>query len=142
MVREVIYSIVLRDFFCVHCVWVCSIIHVHILLRFPCVPISKKCDRKNLSIYRPSANLPILSKIIEKLIYTRFNNFFSKFNVFNPNQYGFQSGKSTDHAIIRLLDSPYDCINQNKFAIAAFVDYKKAFVTINYEILIKKNWNS
>ena len=101
-------------------------------------PIFKKGDRKFLSNYRPIANLPILSKIIEKLIHKRFNNFFSKFNTINPNQFGFQPGKSTEQAIIRLLDSLYDCINQNKFAIAVFVDYKKAFDTINHEILIKK----
>ena len=100
-------------------------------------PIFKKGDRKNVSNYRPIANLPILSKIIEKLIHIRFNNFFSKFNIINPNQFGFQSGKSTEQAIIRLIDSLYDCINQNKFAIAVFVDYKKAFDTINHEILIK-----
>ena len=63
----------------------------------------------------------------------RFNNFFSKFSIITPNQFGFHSGKSTEQAFIRLLDSLYDCINQNKIAIAVFVDYKKAFDTINHE---------
>ena len=90
-------------------------------------PIFKKGDKKNLSNYRPIANLPILSKIIEKLIYARFNNFFLKFNITNQNQFGLQSGKSTEHAIICLLDALYESINKNHFAFVAFVDYKKIF---------------
>ena len=68
--------------------------------------------------------------MIEKLIHIRFNT--------EPNQLGFQSGKSTEQAIIRLLDSLYDCINQNKFAIAVFIDFEKASDTISHEIIMRK----
>ena len=68
----------------------------------------------------------------------RFNNFFLNFNVINQNQFGFQSRKCTEHAIIRLLDTLYESINKNQFAIEVCVDYKRAFDTINHNILIKK----
>ena len=100
--------------------------------------IFKKGDRKKWSNYGPIANLPIQSKIIEKVNRIRFNNFLSKFNINNPIQFCFQSGKSTEQAIIRLQVSLYDGINQNKSVIAFFVYYKKAFDTINHEIVMKK----
>ena len=74
---------------------------------------------------------------MKTLIHIRFNNLFSKFDIINTNKFDFHSRKSTAQAIIRLLDSLYDCLNQNKFAIVVFVEYKKAFDTIVYEILTK-----
>ena len=56
----------------------------------------------------------------------------------NPIQFGFQLQKSPEQGIIRLIDTLYDCINQNKLAIAVFEDNKKAFDTISHEILKKK----
>ena len=42
------------------------------------VPVYKKSDRKNVINYRPIALLPIFSKILEKIIYKRLNEFLSK----------------------------------------------------------------
>ena len=70
-------------------------------------------------------NLPNLSSIIEKLFYARFDNFILKLNVFNQNQFGIQLGKSSDQAIIRLLDTLYESFNKNQFKFFDFVDNKK-----------------
>ena len=96
-------------------------------------PFFKKDDWKNLSNCRLITSLPILSKLIEKLFYIRLNNFLYKFNVI-------KLGKSTEHALIRLLDSLLDCTYHIDFATAVFVDYKYAFDTIKREVLIK-NWS-
>ena len=58
--------------------------------------IFKKSDRKkNISKYSPVANLHIISKIIENLIYARFSSFLLKYKVIDQNRLGFKSEKST-----------------------------------------------
>ena len=76
-----------------------------------------------------------LSKIIEKLLFNRLSSFFAKFNVIHNNQFGFLSGKSTSDALIKLIDFFYNVIDSNEYSIALFIDYQKAFDTIEHHIL-------
>ena len=48
---------------------------------------------------------------------------------------------STAHAIINLIDSIENAIDQNKFAWGAFIDLKKAVDTVDNEIFFKKLWH-
>ena len=56
------------------------------------VPLYKSGDKRNASNYRPISLLPCLSKVIEKLVYSRLINFFSKHSILTQNQYGFRQG--------------------------------------------------
>ena len=47
-------------------------------------------------------------------------------------------GHSTDHALIKLIDSIYDSFNQNKYTLGVFIDLSKAFNTVDHNILIDK----
>ena len=108
-------------------------------LKIACVtPVFKKGDRKIVSNYRPISVSHYLSKIIENLILTRLNNFITEFKIIADDQFGFRAGKSTTDAIVRFLEFLYSAIDHNEFAIALFIDYQKAFDTVNREILLKK----
>ena len=108
-------------------------------LKIACVtPVHKKGDTKLMSNYRPISVVHYLCKIIEKLILKRLNSFLLKFQILHNDQFGFREGKSTSDAIIRLLDYLYDTIDHNEFAIALFIDYQKAFDTVNRNILLRK----
>ena len=48
---------------------------------------------------------------------------------------------STVHAIINLIDSIDNAFDQNKYACGVFTDLKKAFDTVDHEILLKKLWH-
>ena len=64
-------------------------------------PIFKKKGSKlDMQNYRPISVLPMMSKIFEKCIHKRLIDFCSHFSIINPNQYGFQTGKSTELAVI------------------------------------------
>ena len=54
------------------------------------VPIHKGDSVFVMSNYRPISLLPIFSKILEKLMYSRVMEFIKKYNVLFENQFGFQ----------------------------------------------------
>ena len=54
------------------------------------IPLHKNGDKTNSTNYSPISFLSCLSKILERLIYSRFTEFFSKHKVIYDTQYGFK----------------------------------------------------
>ena len=57
---------------------------------------------------------------------------------YNVNQNGFRKGKSTTNAISKFLDDVIEDLNGSKIGLAAYLDVRKAFDTINHELLLSK----
>ena len=87
--------------------------------------------------YRHISLLPQFSIILEKLYTDRLDSFLFKYSILSPSQYGFRSNMSTSHALIELVEEITASLDNNKYAIGIFVDLKKAFDTINHNILAK-----
>ena len=68
-------------------------------------PIHKGNSKHQCSNYRPIFILPILSKIFEKLMYSRLIKFIDKHKILHKKQFDFQKGKSTQHAIVDLYSN-------------------------------------
>ena len=62
------------------------------------IQILKKDDRTVFNNYRPISLLPIISKVVEKVISDQMNELFVKHKLLYDHQYGFCSGHSTEHA--------------------------------------------
>ena len=88
--------------------------------------------------YRPISILPIFNKIFEKLMYSKVTDFITKHNIIFPHQFGFQKLKSTSMAILDVRSELVDAIENKKFSCCIFLDFAKAFDTVNHEILLKK----
>ena len=104
------------------------------------IPVFKKGDCHNISNFRPIALLPFIGKIFEKCISLRLLDYAKICNIFSPCQFGFLKGKSTEDALITLTDKIYGCLNEKggSFCASVFVDFQKAFDTIDHEILFRK----
>ena len=53
-------------------------------------------------------------------------------------QFGFQQKYSTTHALIHLTDKIKHAIDKGNYACGNFVDFQKAFDTVDHRILLKK----
>ena len=102
------------------------------------IPFHKGGSRYMVSNYRPISLLPIFSKIFEKLMYNRLIEFINKNNLLISNQFGFQKNKSTEMAVNAITNNIINSFENKETAFGIFLDFSKAFDTVNHEIIIKK----
>ena len=102
------------------------------------VPLYKGGGNDEVSNYRPVSLLPIPGKLLEKLIHDHLMDFFENNNILSNYQFGFRKNHSTIDSVATLVDNILHSINNGKVTLAAFIDFKKAFDTVNHNILLEK----
>ena len=102
------------------------------------VPIFKKGDPTEPGNYRPISVLPLLNKVFEKLIHSRLISFFNSNGIFNQNQFGFRKNHSTSHALMEMSDDLQILSDKGFVSCSIYVDLKKAFDTVDHQILLSK----
>ena len=65
-------------------------------------------------------------------------NFLTYHNVFTNSQFGFRQKHSTIHALLNFVDKVTHAIDNYSHLIGIFLDFSKAFDTINHDILLHK----
>ena len=90
------------------------------------------------SNYRPVSVLPLFSKILENLMYTKLLSFINKYRLLYSNQFGFRRGHSPDLALICLVDKISNALENGEYVLGLFLDFSKAFDTVNHDILFTK----
>lgn len=102
------------------------------------VPIFKKEDKNDYSNYRPISLLPVLSKGLEKVLLNHLLQFTDCHNTISRCQHGFKKYFSTETAPLEQKEFILHEIENKKLVLALFIDFKKAFDSINYTILAAK----
>jgi len=100
------------------------------------VPVLKKGDNAIFNNYRPISVLPSMSKIFEKVMLEQLQQHFE--TILYQNQYGFRPRHSTELAIIHNLDNIITEMESGNTPFNIFLDFTKAFDTVDHAILIKK----
>jgi hypothetical protein len=101
-------------------------------------PVFKAGDRHDVTNYRPISILTSISKILEKVAYTRIFNLINKHNILTPHQFGFRPKRSTFMAINDLYCKIANNLDNKLHTAGIFLDLSKAFDTINHNILLNK----
>ena len=94
-----------------------------------------KTDPKNFS---PISLLPLVSKIIERIIHDQTMNFLSYNNVLYKYQSGFRKFHSTDTCLSYLYDKITKGFDSGILTGMVLIDLQKVFDTIDHYLFIKK----
>ena len=101
-------------------------------------PLFKNKERNLYTNYRPISLLITVSKILEKIMYSRVYSFLDTTNQFCKSQYGFRTNHSCENAISELIGHILKGKENNKLTACVFLDLSKAFDTIKHEVLLSK----
>ena len=101
-------------------------------------PIFKDGDRAEKSNYRPISVLPVISKLFEKLVFNQLNQYMKENGLFTSDQSGFLCLHSTLTCLLKMSDDWYNGLDLGKLVGLVFIDLKKAFDTVDHDILCKK----
>ena len=100
-------------------------------------PIPKCGASYDISNYRPISVLPAPSKIIERVVYNQLIYHLESYGLLDGRQHGFRRDHSTSSAIHTLVQDMYNSIDNRMPMLCVFIDYSKAFDTLDHDISVK-----
>lgn len=102
------------------------------------IPIFKKGGEDLPDNYRPVAIGPIISKTFEIIMKERLVSYFDSKDIISPSQYGFRKNSSTVKALLSLICSIVDGLDEGLPTHAVLCDLTKAFDCVNIDLLLIK----
>ena len=95
-------------------------------------------DITNPTNYRPISLLPVMSKILERVVLTRIEGHIEQRNVVPPQQFGFKRGHSTNHQLARLTRNVKNSLNRGESAGMILLDVEKAYDSVWQDAILHK----
>ena len=102
------------------------------------LPFHKRDDKSNCNNYRPISLISNLSKIIEKIVYSRLYLFLEQEELLYSRQFGFRNNHSTTDDLIDITEKIREACDNKLYSCCIFLDLQKAFDTVNHNILLQK----
>lgn len=100
------------------------------------IPLPKKQDASSYNDLRPISILPVLSKVLEKIMNAQIRKYLDHYGSLPQNQSGFRPGFSCVTTLLNITDDIIKAIDMDKTTALILIDYSKAFDTIDHELLI------
>lgn len=101
-------------------------------------PIPKKPGTSRAEEFRPVNQLPTYEKLLEGIVKEQLNEHMDKNEIIIDEQFGFRKGHDCEAALDFLIMQWKKEIENNKIVIAVFIDLKRAFETVDRNILLQK----
>ena len=99
-------------------------------------PLFKSGDKAVAKNYRPISLLPIVSKVLERVVHTRLCKFLSGNSLFPANQFAYRPLHSTEDALTLAVDRYLEAADQQRHTGLVLVDMSKAFDKVKHQILV------
>ena len=99
-------------------------------------PLHKDDERTYKGNYRSISMLPVVSKLLERILQNQIGSFVKE--ILFPHMCGYRKGHSTQYALIALVGKWKISLDKHGYAGTVLMDLSKAFDTINHELLLVK----
>lgn len=101
-------------------------------------PIQKVSNTNKAWEFRPINTLPCIEKVLELVVYQQLTDYLNENNMLMMYQSGFREKHSCETALQLTITKWKQAIDKGDYIIAVFLDLKRAFETIDRDILLKK----
>ena len=98
----------------------------------------KSDDKRKCKNYRPISILPIIGKIFERSVFNQVYSYLNDNSLLSKCQVCLRPKNSTMAALIQMCDEWYANLDKGKLNGVVFLDIRKAFDSINRNILVNK----
>ena len=98
----------------------------------------KKGPKNDCGNYRPISLLSIPSKILESIVCKTLDDHLQEYELLHKHQWGFRKNHSTEQALLHMTERWRISLDNNQYVGVFFLDFQKAFDSVNHEILAKK----
>ena len=105
------------------------------------IPLYKANNPDVFNNYRSVSLLCTLSKVLERVMYSRLIEYLETFRILSDNQFGFRKWHSSYMALMQLMHQLIKSLEKGETVIGVFLDFLKAFDTVDHDILLLKKWN-
>lgn len=113
-------------------------VYPEILKTAKVTPIHKGGSVTDFGNFRPISLIPVLSKIIESVLKKQIIKYLDENNLIYEHQYGFRMNKSTNDAIIHLINEINKGMENLNYVGLTLCDLQKAFDCVSHKILLDK----
>lgn len=102
------------------------------------IPVPKVKNTCKGEEHRPINMLPIYEKVLEKVVHKQLMEYCEQRELISSNQSGFRKNHSCETALQKTLLEWKEDMDVGKITVAIFLDFKRAFETIDKDILLSK----
>ena len=95
-------------------------------------PLYKKESKTNPEHFRPISLLPLISKVVERIVYDQLDNFLLQNNILYNYQSGFRKNHSTDLYLFFLNDKTLKSFDKGLFTGMILIDLQKVSDAMNH----------
>ena len=103
-------------------------------------PLLKKpsLDHNVASFYRPISNLPVLSKLSERLFLNRVMNYLNNSNLLPTHQSAYRRHHSAETAVTKVYSDILGAADDGKVSLFILLDLSAAFDSVDYSVFLKR----
>ena len=101
-------------------------------------PIFKSGDPAVISNYRPISIVPIMAKVVERVVQRQLSAYMSDNHLLSSSQHGFRSHHSTETALLSVTNRIFSNMDRGHVSLLCLLDLSKCFDVIPHSQLLTK----